>query len=128
MKQLLSFVVVTALFAACSPSPTRPTHVIRDPAPTEQAANTFGLSGSVSESTADGVRPVEGATIGVADEFGNFMSTSSQADGRYEVHGLSAGTWELSVSKDGYDTMTMTVQLSGEMALDIELRTSSNHF
>jgi Carboxypeptidase regulatory-like domain len=128
MKRLLSFVVVAALFAACSPSPIRPTPGSRNPAPPDQPANTFGLSGSVSESTSDGMRPVDGATIGIGDEFGNFVSTSSAVDGRYEVHGLSAGTWELSVSKDGYETMTMAVQVSGEMALDIELRTSSNQF
>jgi hypothetical protein len=128
MKTLLSLIVVSALAVGCGPSPIRPTNVIRDPAPSPPAANTFGLSGSVTESTADGVRPVEGATIGVEDDFGNYVSASTGTDGRYTVQGLSAGTWQLSVSKEGYDTMIMTIELTGEMALDVEIRSSSNQF
>jgi hypothetical protein len=126
MKRALSFIVVSVL-AGCGSSLIRPAHVHRDPAPPpQQAAITYGLSGSVSEATADGVRSVEGVTVGVGDDFGNFMSGFTDTEGRYAVQGLSAGTWQLRVSKDGYETAIRTIQVSGDMPFDVELRSSSN--
>ena len=107
---------MAVLLAACDarpPSPTGPT----PPGPGTPPAVTYSLSGVVSEMTATGSAPIEGAKV--AEQSGRTGVTD--ADGHYSISGLTETNRIISVSRNGYVTGTRTVTMSGDTQLDIRL-------
>lgn len=81
-------------------------------------AQTYSLTGAVTETTPAGPKPVEGVRVLEA----NSQQTSvTDADGRYALSGLRATTAYLSVRKDGYVTNTRSVQVTGDTTFDIQV-------
>ena len=107
---------MAVLLAACDarpPSPTAPT----PPGPGTPPAVTYSLSGVVSEMTATGSAPIEGARV--AEQSGRTGVTD--ADGHYSISGLTETNRVISVSRNGYVTGTRTVTMTGDTQLDIRL-------
>lgn len=107
---------LTVLLAACdsrtsiSPSPT-PGGVI------PPSSVTYTLSGAVSEETATGPAPIEGAKV--VDESGRNAVTD--ANGRYSISGLPARNHSISVTRNGYITGIKTITITSDVQLDIYL-------
>lgn len=99
-------------FAACDGT-SSPTFVT--PTPTA----TYTLSGVISEMTATGPVPIEGARV--ADTVNYAQTTKTDASGLYSLPGLTAMSRSVSVTKDGYVTETKPVTLSGDARLDIQI-------
>ena len=121
MKNVISFVVMSVLMAACGHSPVQPTPVANPPAPSA----TYSVAGTVFESTGDGARGVADAQI----VFGSDLQTLTAAtddNGGFSLEGIKAGTWQLSVSKEGYETLTMMVEVPANQSVDVELKVVTN--
>ena len=95
--------------APASASPTGPT-------PTPSA--TFTLSGAVSEMTANGLAPIEGARVA---EISSGRTALTDANGIYTIPGLAAMGRSVSIAKQGYVTQTKAVTMSGDTLLDFRL-------
>jgi len=122
MKKVISFVVVSLLMAACGGSPVQPTRVGNTPAPTPA---TYSVAGTVFEATADGTRGIAEATV----VFGNDLQTltaSTDENGGFSLDGVKAGTWQLSVSKDGYETQTVMLDVQASQSVELELKAVTN--
>ncbi|WAK03309.1 virginiamycin B lyase family protein [Methylobacter sp. YRD-M1] len=74
------------------------------------AANTATLSGRISGDTGGAV---EGAAI-VVTLNGADTTATSNADGGYQLTGLSPGSATITVSKSGYDTVTANAKLTAD--------------
>jgi len=86
------------------------------PSTTQQA---YTLSGAVSETTADGSLPIDGAKV-VEPSSGRTVMTD--ASGFYSIPGLSTATRSILVSKGGYLSETKLVSMSSDTKLDVELK------
>ena len=95
--------------ASVSANPTGPT-------PTPSA--TFTLSGAVSEMTANGPAPIEGARVA---EITSGRTALTDANGIYTIPGLAAMGRSVSIAKQGYVTQTKAVTMSGDTLLDFRL-------
>ena len=78
---------------------------------------TYTLSGVVTEMTAIGLAPVEGAKV--VDASGR--SAATDRDGSYSISGLPASSRTISVTRYGYLTGTTTITMTGDTELDIRL-------
>ena len=107
---------MTALLAGCDARPSSPT-APTPPGPGTPPAVTYSLSGVVSEMTATGAAPIEGATV--AEQSGRTVVTD--ANGHYSLSGLTEMNRVISVSRNGYVTGTRTVTMAGDTQLDIRL-------
>ena len=76
----------------------------------QEEIKTYGVTGKVTDAAG---KALEGATITVGDK-----TVASGADGRYSLE-LADGTYELSVVKDGYQTVKKSVTVKGT-ALEVE--------
>ena len=121
MKKMIAFVAASVLLAACGRSPVQPTHVVNPPLPPA----TYGVAGTVSEATGDGPRRLVAATVAVGNDVEN-LTASTDEDGQFSLEGLSAGSWQLSVSKDGYETQTMMLDIPTHEAINVELKPAAN--
>jgi Carboxypeptidase regulatory-like domain len=123
MKKVISFVAMTLLMAACGGSPVQPTRAGSTPAPVPTA--TFSVGGTVFEATADGSRGIADATIKVGNDL-QTLTASTDENGAFSLEGVKPGTWQLSVSKEGYETQTMTLDLQASQTVEVELRVVTN--
>jgi hypothetical protein len=108
---LLSLAILSS---ACDGGASIPTSAT----PTPTATVTYSLSGAVSEMTATGSAPIEGARVA---EMNSGRVGVTDANGLYSIPGLSATSRSVSVTKDGYVTGTKTVRMNGDTQLDIRL-------
>ena len=114
--RLSTLLSLTVLLSACdgrtpvSPSPP-PAGVITP------SGATYTLSGVVTEMTAIGLAPVEGAKV--VDASGR--SAATDRDGSYSISGLPASSRTISVTRYGYLTGTTTITMTGDTELDIRL-------
>ena len=76
----------------------------------QEEIKTYGVTGKVTDAAG---KALEGATITAGDK-----TVASGADGRYSLE-LADGTYELSVVKDGYQTVKKSVTVKGT-ALEVE--------
>jgi hypothetical protein len=114
--RLSTLLSLTVLLSACdgrtpvSPSPP-PAGV------TTPSSATYTLSGVVTEMTATGPAPIEGARV--VDASGR--SAATDGDGAYLISGLPASSRTISVTRNGYLTGTRTIAMTGDTELDIRL-------
>ena len=114
--RLSTLLSLTVLLSACdgrtpvSPSPP-PAGV------TTLSSATYTLSGVVTEMTATGSAPIEGARV--VDASGR--SAATDGDGAYLISGLPASSRTISVTRNGYLTGTRTIAMTGDTELDIRL-------
>jgi hypothetical protein len=104
------------LLSACDGRASRPTSPTPT-GPTPTPAVTYTLSGAVSEMTAAGPAPIEGARVNA----GSGLSATTDAGGLYRIPGLPATTSLISVTKGGYVAQTKTVTMGADTLLDIRL-------
>jgi hypothetical protein len=78
------------------------------------------LSGVVTEMTATGPVPIEGVWVGRMVPAG-WQAARTDQNGYYKIQGLIDGTDEVSVGKQGYQTVTISLALRGDLRLDFEL-------
>jgi Carboxypeptidase regulatory-like domain len=109
----LLFLVFAAVLAGCDGG--RRSGLPNGPSSTQQ---TYTLSGAVSEMTADGSLPIEGAQVADPTSSRTAMTDSS---GFYSIPGLSRTTRSVVVSKPGYVSETKLVLMSSDTKLDVEL-------
>ena len=84
----------------------------------DSSAQQLSLSGTVRDSS--GVVP--GATVTLASAGAQVASTTTDQAGNYRFADLRAGSFELSVSLRGYETVTRNVVLSPDTpAVDVVL-------
>ncbi|HOF21712.1 MAG TPA: TonB-dependent receptor [Bacteroidales bacterium] len=67
-------------------------------------------------------RPLSGASIGIE---GTFRGTHSAEDGSYYLDGLKDGIYRLRFSFIGYESQLISVELAGEVVLDVILQEKS---
>lgn len=83
---------------------------------------TYTLSGVVTEVTETGQGPVENAGVWrVNEEETGWQEGTTNKDGFYEIHGLYDGSKEVSVMKEGYNTVSRVVPINGDTRFDIQL-------
>jgi uncharacterized lipoprotein YajG len=121
MKKVITLVAMSLMLAACGRSPVQPAQVVNAPPPVV----TYVVSGTVSEATADGSRGLAGATVVVGNDVQG-LGTSTDENGTFSLEGIKAGTWQLSVSKEGYETRTMMIDVQSSHKIDVELNTAAN--
>lgn len=122
MKKVISFVVVSLLMAACGGSPAQPSRVGNTPPPPPA---TYSVAGTVFETTADGSRGIAEAAVVVGNEL-QTLTASTDENGAFSLEGVKSGTWQLSVSKEGYETQTMMLEVQASQAVDVELKAVIN--
>jgi iron complex outermembrane recepter protein len=84
----------------------------------ESTAQPFALSGTVRDSS--GVVP--GATVTVSSAGAQVATTTTDESGNYRFTGLAAGSYELSVSLRGFETVTRNVTVGADTsAVDVVL-------
>ena len=121
MKYLSLALGLAASTWACSGNPTAPS------APSVPTRPISTLSGLVFAATPAGLAPVEGARVRL--EIGSFRAdATSDQNGLYTLSGLYEGTSTVSTTRDGYDTDTRRVAISGECALTSEWSDASRTF
>jgi Carboxypeptidase regulatory-like domain len=119
MKKVIALILVSLTIAACGESPVRPSRPI-GPAPTLAPTVFYAVSGVVVQRGVSGDQPIEGAAVSVADDFSTFSATTD-GEGRFSLSVTAAGTWQLTASKDGYETTTMTIEVAEDMTVAVEL-------
>ncbi|KAB7732121.1 TonB-dependent receptor [Rudanella paleaurantiibacter] len=77
-------------------------------------AQTAVLSGQIRDSES----PLPGAAIMLE---GSFRGTTADADGRYRLTNLAAGSYTIRISLLGYEPQTRTVTVGGNTQLDVTL-------
>lgn len=123
MKKVLSFVAVSLLMAACGGSPVQPSTRGGNSTPPPPA--TYSVAGTVFEATADGSRGIADATVAVVNDL-QTLTASTDENGVFALEGVKVGTWQLSVTKDGYETRTMMLDVQATQSVDVELKAVSN--
>ena len=119
MKKLVSLVLLGVLAVGCGDSPVRPTpQPLPNPSPAPTGA-LYAVSGLVTASADGGA--VEGAVVTVGDEFEVYLTGTTDIEGRYNLSGLAAGYWLLTVRKEGFETMSTQIEVSEDMSLDVKL-------
>jgi hypothetical protein len=90
------------------------------PAPTSPGPSIIQsrLVGTVTESTANGPRPLEGAVV---TDLASGRSVTTNHAGTYSIHELPDGFATIRAIKDGYESVTRSLSLSGETRLDLQL-------
>ena len=81
----------------------------------------FSLSGQMTEMTDAGPVPVAGAGVAVLIKDG-WRESVTDSSGSYSILGLYDGSYSVSVVRDGYETSTTTVTISGNTRFDARLR------
>jgi hypothetical protein len=118
MKKLTSLILLGVFTVGCGDSPVRPSaQPLPGPTPAPNAAR-YAISGLVTAS--DG-GAVEGAIVTVGDDFDVYLTGTTDIEGRYTFSDLAAGFWLLTVTKEGFETMTTRIELSEDMSLDVQL-------
>jgi Carboxypeptidase regulatory-like domain len=110
------------LVVGCQGSPIRPTQ----PLPPPPAATLVSVTGVVSEIMPDQdatSMPLAGATITIVADPANPLSTVTDDNGFYSVT-QSKGTVTVTVAKDGYETVTRSIELTEDAVLNFELKRS----
>jgi len=98
---LLAFLASTCGTTSTAPSQTR-----------------FTLSGTVRDSAA--FQPLAGVHVMLV-EGAVTRGVDTNAQGRYEIPDLLAGTFEVQFSRDGYNSAQRTVSLTADVVLDVTL-------
>src|SRR5262249_25780641 len=120
MRIVLTILVAATSLTACSSShASAPTA----PAPVVTPGASYVLTGTVSTNTDAGTRPLDDVSIELSNGTVGRSAVSDQ-DGRFEIDGLSAGTWTISLSKDGYATRSQAVDIAGNTIVDFALSSS----
>jgi hypothetical protein len=117
MVPFSALLTLAILSPACDRGASGPTSATPT-APTPPAGVTYTLSGAISEMTATGAVPIEGARIA---EMGSGRFAVTGANGLYSIPGFSPTSRFILVTKWGYETETRTVSISGDTQLDIRL-------
>ncbi len=78
------------------------------------------LSGTITEMTPAGRVPVAGALVSRGVPAG-WQSAYTDEDGLYTIRGLTTGTDEVSVGKEGYQRESRQLLLTGDTQLDLQL-------
>jgi hypothetical protein len=81
---------------------------------------TYAMSGLVSDDI--GSRSVVGGTVQVVDSANAGRVATTDSSGHYSLPGLTAGSFSVRTSADGYQTLERSVTLSSDMRLDLRLR------
>jgi Carboxypeptidase regulatory-like domain len=122
MKKAISFVAITLLMAACGGSPIQPTRVGNTPPPPPA---TYSVGGKVFEATADGSRGIAEATVVVGNDL-QTLTASTDENGGFSLKGVKVGTWQLSVSKEGYETQSVMLDVQASQSVEVELKAVIN--
>jgi hypothetical protein len=102
-----------------SPSPTPNPNPNPTPSPTPQM---FTLSGRITENA---FSPVADATVAVMDGPNAGRTRTTDPLGSYRLADLVASTFTMTVSSSGFQTKSMTVNLTADQTLDITLTRTS---
>lgn len=78
------------------------------PTPTPVGPSTFTLSGTISEVTSTGLKPLAGAQVSTVG-----LSATTNTQGFYTLSGLEAGPLNVAVTKAGYQPETRTARFPG---------------
>ena len=78
------------------------------------------MSGVITEATAVGPVPIEGAEVWRSYGTGWQVATTD-TNGLYQIHGLYDGTWTVAVIRPGYDKVETVVSMRGDMRFDAQL-------
>jgi len=112
VKRLFALFAAAILVSACGDGgPLAPT------ATGWSTAGAFTVSGEVAEA---GGRPIEGAVVEISSGIEG-RSATSESSGSYSVQGLPPGRWTLTVSKEGYDSQSIGVDVTKDMTVSFEL-------
>jgi Carboxypeptidase regulatory-like domain len=79
----------------------------------------------VFEATADGSRGIADASV----MFGKdrvTLSASTGENGEFSLEGITAGTWQLFIAKEGYETQIIVVEVQANKSLEVELKAVMN--
>jgi hypothetical protein len=83
---------------------------------------TYTLSGVVTEMTATGQTPIEGAGVWrLNDEESGWRVGLTDEHGFYEIHGLYDGSRAISTIKSGYETVRGVAPVKGDTRFDVQL-------
>ncbi len=84
---------------------------------------TFTLSGVITEMTATGLVPLANAEVWRLDEEqSGWDHNTTDQNGAYAIHGLSDGSRQATVSKDGYRTIELSdLPVHGDTRFDVQL-------
>ena len=119
-RLLVAVVAIAALaVSACGGSPTAP----QSPLPTHT------VTGTVTESTSEGLVPVQGALV---THQASGRSVTTDAAGTYSLSSVPAGMVTIMVSRASFDTAIRLVSLFADTRLDLQLvrhrELPSDHF
>jgi hypothetical protein len=112
MKRLL-VLVAAATIAACGSG-------IRTANPVQPGTLTFSMSGTISELDEDGARPSSHATVDAVLGEAHFTARTNES-GWYELTGLPAGDWFVTVTKAGYLESLAHVTVTGQTTADFAI-------
>ena len=118
--QLLLGIALTSI-VSCDHSPTAPTKpspALQSPAP---SAQTWTISGTVSETAPTTSTPIAGAKVLVYDGPDLGRSAITDSKGAFQIAGLAPGSLALSVQAAGYVEGKQAVTLSENQAVRFEL-------
>jgi hypothetical protein len=91
----------------------------RGPTPVSPSqTTTYTLSGVVSERTASGLVPLQGAQVH-EERYGRPATTDG--NGVYTIAGIPGPTGSVTARKEGYTTVRKTVDVSADTRLDLEM-------
>ena len=117
MQKVIAFVVICLLMAACGRSPIQPTPASSAPVP----QSTYSIAGTVFETTADGSRGIADASVMFGDDHVT-LSVSTDENGGFSLEGVKAGTWQLFIAKEGYETRIIMLEIQADKSLEVELK------
>jgi hypothetical protein len=118
ITQLLVVVIAGTSLVACDEhaTPTTPT-----PQGQGVTAAPFTLHGSVAGQTNGGMISLEGVAVSASN--GSLGRTSvTDADGNFTLDGLTAGTWTIVLSKDGYANQSLSETIDGDKTVSYALQ------
>ena len=117
---LLLGIALTSI-VACDHSPTAPTKPSPAPQSPLPSAQTWTISGTVSETAPTTSTPVVGAKVLVYDSPDLGRSAITDSKGAFQITGLAPGSLALSVQAAGYVDGKQAVTLSENQAVRFEL-------
>jgi hypothetical protein len=123
VKVLFRATVLWCLVAAAcgGSSPTEPAPPVTNPPP--PAPVRWTLSGTITD---DGPKtPLAGARVAIVEGTGSGRSALADAQGHYQLDALDAGTASISITAEGFETETRSVDLNANVTLDVALRRSA---
>lgn len=116
---MLALLLCVAMMSACSAdksSPVAPSPEPDPPAP--PPVTTFTVSGRVVEVAG---APLAGAHVDIARGEEPPLATETDVDGRYHIDNLTAGTYLLRASADGFAPSTVPLEVEADKAVDLTL-------